>query len=102
MEAHPEPVEVYVGAVEPNPEVLEAHPGALKGLILKSWRLMLGPWMLIPGPMLNFHIETARNYTIVPPPPKKKYVAEFQIHMIGAVKQFRVSSLLVRRVQQLQ
>jgi hypothetical protein len=35
MEAHPEPMVVYLGAVKPHPGPLEANPGA--------WRLILDP-----------------------------------------------------------
>jgi hypothetical protein len=61
MEAHPEPVEVYVGAVEPNPGVLKAHPGTLEAHP-EAMEAHVGPVDAHPGDHVKFLFEDIRNF----------------------------------------
>jgi hypothetical protein len=60
MEAHPEPLEVYVGAVEPNLGVLEAHPGALEAHP-EAMEAHAGPVDTHPGAHVKFLFEDIRT-----------------------------------------
>ncbi len=50
MEAHPGPVEVYLGAVEPHPRSLDAHPGPVE--VILGHGAHPGAVQARPGPFL--------------------------------------------------